>query len=428
MTEQKRISLKTLFNNNKFLVFLSLVLSFVFWMVITVTVSPSAENTLSGVPISIPIENSVVSELGMDVIGDVNDYQAAVTVTGPAYVVSKLTPADVSLTASISSVTAAGDYQLELRANKQAGSLNNEFEISSISPANITVTFDYIDTKQFTVQAQAIGASAVEGLVAENPVVSDSNNAILTLKGSRTRMERIDKIVAVADVNKVLEETTTFDSTLQIFDIDGNRLPLEHYVITAADGVSAPDLRISVPISKMKTVPLRTTFINVPEVFRKKDIGYSLSENKIDIIGPPQEVGKLKYISLGEIDFDTIQKNGQTFTVPILLPDGVKSVDNLESVTLTITGMKDYVVRTYTVSRLKIINAGGSAKLSRSVRNVKMVGPRSVLNNISSSNLYVEVNTDGLQAGEHTVAARIKCNTSKKVWQVGTYNATIIVK
>ncbi len=428
MKDKKQVSFRSLFDNNKFVLFLSFVLAIIFWMIITVTVSPDSENTISGVSVSIPIENSVVSELGMDVIGDINEYQAAVTVTGPAYVVSSLTTNDISVTASISNVTAAGEYALELRASKQAGSRNREFEISSVSPASINVTFDYIDTKQFTVQAQAIGAAAVEGLVAENPVVSDSNQATLTFKGSRTNIEKIDKIVAVAEVNDVLSETETFASELQIYDSQGNLLPEEHYSITGADGQTAPDVQISVPISKMKTVSLKAQFINAPKDFAKTPIKYSLSDTKIEIIGPPKTVDEIDSILLGEINFDELKENHQEFEVPIILPEGIKSVDNLSSINVTITGMEQYVVRTYTVSQLSITTNGGKATLSRHVRNVKIAGPRSVLREISSSDLYAEVNIEGLQAGEHTVATRILCKSSGKVWQVGTYTATVNVK
>ena len=428
MAEKRQSSFRNLFDNNKFVLLLSFVFAIIFWMVLNVTESPDSENTISGVSVSIPIENSVVSELGMDVIGDVSEYQAAVTVTGPAYVVSSLTVNDIAVTASISNVTAAGDYALELRASKQAGTLNREFEITSVSPATINVTFDYIDTKQFTVQAQAVGAAAVEGLVAENPVVSDSNQATLTFKGSRTNIQKIDKVVAVAEVNDVLSETETFASVLEFYDLQGNLLPAELYTITTADGLSAPDVTISVPISKMKTVSVKAQFINAPAGFSETPIGHSLSDTKIDVIGPPQTIDALKYVLLEEIDFDKITKNKQSFTVDLIMPEGVKNVDNLDSVTVTVTGLENYVVRTYTVSKLKVTNVDGSVSLSRNIRNVKIMGPKSVLRKISSSDLYAEVNTEGLQAGEHTVAVRIKCDESDRVWQVGTYTATVNVK
>lgn len=427
MAEKKSFSIKTLFKNNNFVLLFSLIAAIIFWLVLTVTESDS-ENTVAGITVSIPIENSVVSEMGLDVIGDTAGYQAAVTVKGPAYVVGTLTPNDIAVTASISGVTSAGSYELELRANKQAGNVNNEFEIVSISPSNIMVNFDYINTKQFVVMAQAKGASAVEGLVAENPVVSDSNYATLTFKGSRTNIEKIAKVVAVAEVNEVLSETKTFKSDLEIYDAENNKLPASNYTITAADGLAVSDVKISVPISKMKTVSVKAEFVNMPDAFKNSPIAHSLSYSSIDIIGPPKTIDNITSVSLSEINFDDISENNQQFEATLILPEGVKSVDNIETVAVTISGLNNYVVRTFTVSNLVVSSKNGSATLSRNIRNVKIFGPKSELDRISSDDLFAEVSIDDLQSGEHTVSARIKCKTSDKIWQVGSYTATVNVK
>lgn len=428
MAAKRPFSAGKLFDNNKFVLLFSVLAAIVFWMVITVNESPDSENTIAGVSVSIPTENSVVSELGLDVIDDVTAFKAAVNVTGPAYVVSTLGPEDVAVTASVSKVTASGTYELELRASKQNSKLSREFEISSVSPTTITVTFDYIDTKQFPVIAQAVGASAVEGLVAEDPVVSDSNNATLTFKGSRTNIEKISKVVASAEVNAVLSKTETFPGKLAIYDAQDNLLPAENYTITTADGLSAPDVQISVPISKMKTVPLKAQFVNVPAAFQSSAIGHTLSFASIDLIGPPETIDNISSVSLGEVDFDRISENNQRFEVAPILPDGVKSVDNITTVTVTITGLEKYTVRTYTVSNIVATSANGTVTLSRAIRNVKIFGPKSVLNAISSSDLYAEVDVSGKQAGEHTVSVRMKCKSSGEVWQVGTYTAAVTIK
>ncbi len=435
MAEKSKKSIKGLLNNNNFLILISLIAAIIFWLVLTVNESDS-QNTISGIDVSIPIENTVVGDMGLDVIGNKEDYKASVTVKGPAYVVGALTPDDIAVTASISNVTTAGNYQLELRATKQAGNVNNEFEIASISPSNIVVSFDFIDTKVFTVNAQAIGASAVEGLVAENAVVSDSNSAALTFKGSRSNIEKIAKVVAVAEVNEVLDKTKSYTAFLKAYDSEEKELSLANYTITTADGLTVEGVEISVPISKTKTVPVKAQFVNVPKSYQNKAISHSLSETKLDIIGPPETIESITEISLGEIDFDQIAEDNQVFKVPVVLPEGIKSADNIETVTVTINGLDNFIVRTFTVSNLKASFENGvsnetsvsSASLSRSVKNVKIYGPKSVLDKLTSDDLYAYINIGGLKAGEHTVPARIKSSTSDEIWQVGTYTATINAK
>lgn len=422
-----KLSIKKLFDNKKFCIILSTILAVAFWFVITVNESPDSENTIGGLSVSIPIEGSVVSEMGMDVIGDPAAYTASVTVKGPAYVVSDLSAKDILVTAAISNVTNAGTYSLDLRATKQAGADDN-FEITSISPRSINVTFDYIETKQFSVTAQAIGYKAVSGLVAEQPFVSDGNNAVLNLKGSRTNIEKVAKVVALAEVDKTLSKTETFDGTLKIYDIKNKELPLENYTITTSDGLSAPNMQITVPIYKEKIVPVKAQFVNAPAYFASKTISHSLSTTTILISGPPETVDTITEIKLSEIDFDKITAKNQSFEAAIILPEGVKNKDNIETVTVKITGLDNYTTRTYTVSNLVVKSGGKTATLSRNIRNVKVFGPKSVLNGMSASKLYAEVDTAGLESGEHTVTARIKCKESGKVWQIGTYTATVNIK
>ncbi len=422
-----KLSLKKLLDNKKFCIILSIVLAVAFWFAITVTESPDSENTIGGLSVSIPIEGSVVSEMGMDVIGDPASYTATVTVKGPAYVVSDLSGKDILVTAAISNVTNAGTYSLDLRATKQAGA-EEDFEITSISPRSINVTFDYIESKQFTVITQAVGYKAVSGLIAEQPFVSDSNNAVLNFKGARTEIAKIAKVVAVADVNKTLEKSETFAADLKVYDDKDNELNIKNYTVTTADGLSAPDMQITVPIYKEKTVPIKAQFVNAPAYFASKTISHTLSYTSLLISGPPETVDNITEIKLAEIDFDKITANDQTFEAAIILPEGVKNKDNIETVMVKVTGLEGYTTRTYTVSNLVVKSGGKTATLSRNIRNVKVFGPKSVLNDMAASKLYAEVDTQGLESGEHTVTARIKCKESGKVWQIGTYTATVNIK
>lgn len=425
MAENKRISIRVLLENKKIAMIISVVMAILLWFSITITESPDSENTLAGLSVAIPIENTVVGEMGMDIIGDPSAYTASVTVKGPAYVVSSLSREDILVSASISSVTNSGTYSLELRATKQAGAEDN-FEIVALSPKTISVKFDYIDTKQFEVTAQAIGHKAEEGLVAELPFISDSNNALLNVKGPRTDIEKISKIVAVAEVNKTLGGTETFDGTLKMLDIDGKEMKLEDFTITAQDGRSAPDVKITVPIYKEKIVPITAQFVNEPKAFSNKKISHTLEHKTVLISGPPEAIDNVEDIKLSGIDFRQITGNNQEFVTTLIMPEGMKNKDNIESVKVKITGLENYTVKSFTVTQISIVDSSDtSARLTREIRNVKIMGPKDVLNNISASDLSAEVAIQGLQSGEHTVSATIACKKADNVWQLGSYTASI---
>ena len=242
-------SLKKLFQSNKFVFTFSLLSAIVIWFAITIMQAPHTEKSIGEVAINIPIEGSAANQLGLDLIEDENmTTSVSVIVKGPNYVVSSLTAQDVSVSASLSNVNAPGKFSLELKASKLS---QGEFEIVGTNPSNILATFDYIDTKKFTLIPEAEGAAAIAGLVAENAVVSDSNYQIITVKGPRTEILKIDKIVAKAAVNKTLSATESFLAELSLLDTSGNSLDTAMFKITAVDESEVNTVRISVPISKV---------------------------------------------------------------------------------------------------------------------------------------------------------------------------------
>lgn len=424
MAENKGISLMKLFENKKIAMIISLVIAIGLWFGITIVESPDSENTIAGISVAIPIENTVVSEMGMDIIGDSSAYTASVTVRGPAYVISDLGTDDILVAASISNVTNSGTYSLELRATKQAGADDN-FDIISLSPKTINVEFDYIDTKQFEVSVQAIGHKAEEGLMAELPFVSDSNNATLNVKGPRTDIEKISKVVAVAEVNKTLSATESFEGTLKLLDANGREMDLKQFTITSADGLSAPDIQITVPIYKEKIIPIVAQFINAPKAFQSKKISHQLEHTSVLVSGPPETIDKITEVKLSEIDFYQISGNNQAFETTLILPEGVKNKDNIDTVTVKITGLENYTVKSFNLTTIKAVGSASNVKLSREIRNIKLIGPKDVLKKLSAKDLYAEVQLDGLQSGEHTVPANIVCTVADNVWQIGTYTASV---
>ncbi|MBQ0110786.1 MAG: hypothetical protein KBS41_02535 [Oscillospiraceae bacterium] len=362
---KKSFSVKDLFYNKRFLMVFSFIAAVVIWFVISFSQAPDTEKTINDVPVNFPIENSAVEQLGLDVVSDTNSYKVAVTLRGPSYVVSTVTADDISLSPSLSSVNAPGTYNLDLKATKIKG---GDYEIESLSPSVITVKFDYIDTKEYKLETVAKGAAATAGLVAEDAVVTDSNYSSVTVKGPRTEMEKIDKVVAFAQVDKTLSKTTSFAAQIKIYDANGKELDTSVYKITGADGEEITDLQISVPISKVKEVPISVKFKNEPAGFANSPLKRTVSINRISIIGPAETIDSISSIALREIDFNEITPAHNTFEVEPVLPDGVKAVDSIKTVKVTFSDVKNYSQKTFTVSSFKA--EGTKATLKTPIKNV----------------------------------------------------------
>lgn len=408
-----------LFGNRKFTIPLSVFLAVVFWMVITLSENPQREVTISGLPVTIATANTVVEELGLDVIGNV-DSSVSVVVSGPTYIVSSLTSSDLYVTANLSEVNAAGTYEIPLVANKVGTATG--YDVISVVPEKISLTFDYINEEEFPVEAVANGASAVEGLIADTPVVTNSEDSTITVRGPRSYIERISAIRAVADVNEVLSQTTSYDA--KIVAVDENGEIMDDTLFT----FSATTVKISVPIYKQKTVKLVASFTNAPAGFAETPIPYTLSETEVDVMGTPETIDALTEIRLAPINFYEISDEKSSFDVALSLPNGIRVMENIEAVTVKID-TSDYMQRTFNITDCRAVNIEDGLEASRigSVRNVKVFGPKSVMRKLSASDLYAEVDLSGRTAGQYTMSVTVKSTASDKLWQVGDYTTVVVI-
>lgn len=419
MNKLKNFSFKKLLSNRKFAVVFSIILAFVFWLLIATAQTPTIDRSLTNLAVNINTNGTVAGKLGLDEISGVST-TVTIKISGPAYVVGNVSEKDFVVSPSFANVTAPGSYTIPLNVTK----LNNATECSvvSIIPSQLDLTFDYIDTKQFDVLPSVKGVSAVSGLVAENPIVSNSEDGKITIKAPRNYMDRIATVAALVEEKEVLSETKTYDGIITLFDKNGSELDISKY------NVSANTVKISVPISKRKTVAVKPDFINAPALYGEF-LKYNLSVSSVNIIGPAATVDSINEIKLSPIDFCSISKSQSSFAETPVLPDGVKIIDNVEKINLSI----DTSYFTEKVFTVQNVNPEKNEKnyqvsLTTPIKNVKICGPKDVLRNIKADSLYASVDLSGKQPGDYTADVKIYCYNSKKIWQVGTYQASITVK
>lgn len=429
------VNLHKLFSNKKFNITLSLVLSFAVWLVVMINQNPVRDQTFNDVAASISVENTVLNDLGLGIVSDVSTQKFSVTISGPNYIVSAVKPDDFILTASVTDVNAAGTYTLNIVGAHNSS--KSGYTFSSITPSTIDVTFDYIDTMEFTLVPKIIGVKAADGLVADTPVIASTDNSTITIKGPRSIMDTITSVGAVATVNDTLSATSGYDADIIVYGendkiiyrygadnriYDANNNVLETSPLT----LSFTNVKITQPILKKATLRVKTVFSNLPDGISADSIVRSVDHNTVSVIGTPDVIDKISEISLSAIDIRNVSTTSNSFEVSAVLPDGVKLIDNIDVFTVTID-TSGYAEKTFTVSELKFsgLNSSVSVKSSDRIRNVKICGPASVVNSMSASDVYAAIDLTDKSAGEYTVGAVIKSNTYNQFWQIGTYNTTV---
>lgn len=417
----QKLNFRLLLENRKFTIPFSICMSVILWLIITMSQNPIRQQIFNDITATVSIENTVISEMGLGIVNDISAQKFSVTLSGPNYVVSSVKPEDFILNADITEVTKAGTYKLKLTGSRNSNKTGYTF--ASITPSEIEVSFDFIDTKEYTVVPKIIGAAAAEGLVAETPIINGLENGIITIKGPRTIMEKIDTVAAYAEVNKTLDSTQTYSADIKVYDSKGDELDMTNLVLSEAN------VKVSVPISKKVTLPVKAAFNNLPEGLTADTVKHSIDHQKVTVVGTPEVVSKMTSVTLSPIDFTTVSKNSQSFEATLVLPDGVKLLDNIEFFTVTID-TSQFSEKTLNVSNIKYSGLSSSLKatVNTSIKNVKICGNKDDIKNIKAQDLYAVVDLSDKPAGDYTVSVIIKSDKYKKVWQVGQYNIAVTVK
>ena len=417
----KNFSARKLLFDKRFTVTISIIAAFMIWMVITIQQKPIIQRPFTDLTVNINLENTFVAENGMSIIGDISEQKFTVTVTGRTNVVSSLTANDIGLYASAGEVDAPGTYSLKVSPTSSV--VAAEYEITNISPPAIDVSFDYIDTEEFVLTASAEGVTAADGLIAESGVVGGMESDTVSITGPRTVISQIATVSAVAKVNKTLNATETFDADVVILDADGKEIDQKYLTI------STTKVKVTVPISKKKTVPVKVSFTNAPSGFSGSSLPVSFNYDKVTVIGTPDTVDKTTQVTLAPIDISTLSAGTKTYDLALKLPEGVRLLDTIETISVTVNAA-NYSEKTLDISSVKYtgLSSGLSTGSLSKIKNVKICGPRNVIRNITSENITAEVDLTDKKAGQHTVTVKFKLKDCNNVWVIGEYTTTVTIK
>ena len=308
-----------------------------------------------------------------------------------------------------------------LSASKAAA--NSDYEIVKVNPETIKVSFDYIYTRSFKIEAKAPNIKASEGFILDSPVI-DSDNSIIDITGPRSIVEKIASVQALVDNKATLSSAMSYTVPLTLYDSNGKEI--------SSDQLTLPftEVGVTVPINKSKSVPLTVDFANAPEYYQKNPLKYTLSVQKINVVGSAEVIDSINGLSLGTIDFSEISPSKNSFTFDLKLPSGVKSIDDIDKITckLDTSGIKSKSVE---VTSFTTVNAPTTAKVSivTTKKAVTVAAPENVIGSISAADLYLECDMSSYteNKGEIVADAVLKSKKYNSVWGVGKYQIQIKV-
>ena len=333
--------------NKRFTLLFSIISAFIFWLIIMISQNPVRQQTFNDIAVAVQIENTYAQKQGLSIVSDISSQKFSVVLSGPSYIVSSLKPEDFLLSASVEEVNSAGTHSLKIVPTHNSSKRGYTFV--SVTPPTIDVTFDYIDTKKYDVTPRVEGVTADEGLIAENPVITSTENKTLTLTGPRSILERIAKVEAYVESSEKLKKSKTYDAALVFYNANGkvmykydtdgkiyngNDVPIESTSTYLSP--SFTNVKVTVPVVKKKVLTFNAMFSDRPEGVSDSMFVYKTIPGSITVIGAPEYIDSLERIDLAPISYNALSSRHNTFKVQIIVPDGLRIVDNVSEVTVKV--------------------------------------------------------------------------------------------
>ncbi len=423
----KRFTLRQLFSNTKFLIVFSIVVAFIFWIVVALEYAPVVENEIKDIPVKIDMNNSVPDKLGLQIFGQ-SDYTINVTVKGNRYVVGGdlLTADDFEATAQTAYVDSAGKHSLLVKVT--AKDANADYEIVSKSADYIEVFFDKYAEKEVEVTPRII--SELSEYTPDNYLFNKSdifyNVKTVKVTGAQTEVNSVTAAYANIEINKKMTESQTVDCPVVLSN--GSDMDAKYVKLNGESSLTIP---VTLPVYKIESTSTTVLFKNAPSDYINKPLGFTVSPSYVKVALLQNGADSTDGLAVGTIDYSQITPSTSSFTFNASdiknakILDGTTTftvevdTDKLSSKTLTlpngsvvVTGSSDYTVNDVDLS---------------SIGNITVVGTSSSLSSVNASMLSAKIDLTNvtLQQGENTVPVTVILNNSGSCWISGSYTATI---
>ncbi len=419
--KKSKFSIRKLIYNDKYLIIISILLAVAIWIATSMNLSPETSKTIS-VPVTVDFSDTAAEQLGLKCFGD-ETVNVDVTISCKKYLAKDITADNLSVKLQTNAVTTSGYSDVPIQVDPVGG--NSNFSIVSYYPTVYRAYFDVEAEKAMDIEVKYNKENFIEdGYMMGEPLLSEST---VTIKGPRTYVSQVDKVVTQVDIDGKLKETTSMDLTLSAIDSYGSKV---NFISFNTEGES---LTITLPVLKEMNLDVTSSFLGRPSKVNMDDFSVVYSLNKVN--AGVLEGADIKEANIGSIEFSKLNIGTNKFSFNVNSLDGIVILDNIETIDVTVTVPSSYTSNELDVSSgdVKLINIpqGYNASVSSiDFSKVTVIGTESNLSGITKSNinLAVDLSTlkeEDLNAGTATVTVTTALENSDTCWIYGTYQAVI---
>lgn len=379
---------------------LAVVLAFCLWYYVISVVSPGSEETFYNIPVILEGESALEDRGYM--ITSVGNTSVTLTLSGNRTDLNQLTSSNITIKANLASLYDPGqNIHLDYSVSYPGTVANNAFVVEGKNPAYITVSIEKRSYKDVPVNV------VYSGTVAEGFTTKIDEEALdfetVRISGPASVVENIAQ--ARIDVS-LAGLTETIDQSYKFTLCDENSEPVDSELIT----VYQQEVRLTLPILQVKTLPLRVNVIDGAGA-TEKTTSITIEPKEIKVCGSAAALEDLDEIVLGTIELADYA-TAADIEFNIVLPDNITNMNNITEATVSLK-FPALSTKTFTIDNIQMINIpeGLTVELTTQVLDVTLRGPSSEIASITAEDITVTVDFTGAEAGTSSRKVQITIST-----------------
>jgi YbbR domain-containing protein len=413
----KKLEFKKIFYNDQALKLFALVAAVLLWFIVVSNVSPDYTRTVSGVDISVNQKSGVLAEQKLHVI-DQSSKTVSIEVSGPRYLIGKLTASDFTAKPYLEPVSGTGKYTLGINADFNYH--DARMRIVRVKSSSVDFTFDTYSTRTLPVTVKLQSQKVADGYVAESPQAAPDS---VTVTGPTSIVTKIAQAAVTVGIDGSATKTQQTQGSLQYYGSDGKE------IVSSYLTVDQKNIKVTVPVAQVKeNIPLKVTVANMPSGIDQSIVQCTVSPLNIRIAGDESVLSGISEIDLGTIDFMNLDLTNR-FTMNVTLPDGVFSPDKVKTaaVNILLSGITSKTLSAGNFSLANVPSGYRAEILTPSVDNIKVFGPSSAIGTLTSLTGTIDLSQSFKGTGRYTVPASIQL-PSQACWTASACPVEIRVK
>jgi YbbR domain-containing protein len=391
---------------------IAVVIAVSMWMYVITYVSTDHEQTFYNIPVALE-GGTILADRQLMLLSE-DEYEVNIKVHGSRQDVSKINSGNIQLVADLSSIYEPGEHNLTYSII-YPGEVPTGAVSAEKNPDRVRVIVARKKTKEIPVKVVYEGDVPAEYI--KDTAAMELDYTYVEITGPEEVVDKIDHAAVTVQCSGRTESIyESYRYALQ----DSDNKPVDAEYITT----SVSEVRVYLPISMVKKIPLTLTLVNGGGA-TAETTKLVIEPAEISISGSEAALNALPELNLGTIELDQITQD-TTREFEINLPEGVKNVSNLSTARVTISFPR-LATREFTITEFKPLNlpAGMVWEPLTKQLTITVRGLKSEVQRLNAADILVQVDLTGVEntaAVEPTI--RFPENLSS-LGEVGSYSISV---